>query len=233
MMPAAASTPAQTGWISRARATVSRTVAAVSKSSRSSRSRLTWRGRSATTAASARAPPRPSRTSVSTRARDTELSAASAAANTPASGISRTARTIRATGFIYRVGSGLFEPDGAEQAGVVAALGLAGGGRAGGRLPLREQAVLQAEHLTLLLGLAVVVAQQMQDAVDGEQVQLVGEAVARLARLRRGERRAEDDVAEQCRADLRGVRAPRLVDQLVHRERHDVGGPRLVHPALV
>ena len=53
---------------------------------RSSRSRLRWRGRSATIAASAFEPVAPSRTRASTRARDTVDRAASAAANTPASG---------------------------------------------------------------------------------------------------------------------------------------------------
>jgi hypothetical protein len=100
MIAPAVRIPAHTGVIMRASATVSSTVAAVSATSRSSSSRLTWRGRSATIAASARAPVRPSRTRVSTRARETELSAASAAANKPASGTSSAAMTINATGLM-------------------------------------------------------------------------------------------------------------------------------------
>ncbi|OLT04198.1 hypothetical protein BJF90_23955 [Pseudonocardia sp. CNS-004] len=99
--------------------------------------------------------------------------------------------------------------------------------------PVGEQLGLQAEHLPLLLGLGVVVAEQVQHAVHGEQVHLVGERVARLAGLRPGELRAEHDVAEQCRTGVGGVGPPRLLHQLVHRERQDIGGPRLVHPALV
>src|SRR6187455_2374599 len=199
--------PAHTGVIKRASATVSSTVAAVSATSRSRRSRLTCRGRSARTAASARAPARPSRTRDSTRARDTEFSAASAAADSPASGTSSAAMTIRAVGFTGSSDrrSGVVEPDGAEQSRVVATLGLPRGGLVPGGLPLREQRVLQAEHLAFLLGLAVVVPEQVQHAVHGEQRQLVPEAVACLAGLGGGERRTEHDVAEQRRTDLRCV----------------------------
>ena len=101
MIPHAASAPNGAGWMSCIRATVSSTVAPVSAASRSSSSRLTCRGRSATTFCRARDPGRPARTSASTRARDTELRAASAPANTPASGTSSIAATIRAEGGVH------------------------------------------------------------------------------------------------------------------------------------
>ena len=44
--------------------------------------------------------------------------------------------------------------------------------------PLAQEPGLEAEHLLVLLGLGVVVAEQVQDAVHGEQVELVGGAVA-------------------------------------------------------
>ena len=51
--------------------------------------------------------------------------------------------------------------------------------------PGRQQPVLQAEHRRVLVGLGVVVAEQVQDAVRAQQVDLVGRAVPRPARLRR------------------------------------------------
>src|SRR3954452_17524038 len=209
MIAAAVSAPAHTGVITWTRATVSRTVATASAVSRSRSSRLTCRGRSATTLFSARAPGRPARTSDSTRARETELSAASAAAKTPASGTSRTAMTI--SGVITAGGSGVLEADGAQYRGVAAPLGLPGRGLLAPGAPLPEQLVLQAEHLPLLVGLGVVVAQQVQHTVHGQQVQLVGQRVAGRAGLSPGELRAQHDVAEQRRALVRGVRAAGLV----------------------
>src|SRR6201991_1048501 len=203
MIAPAMSAAIHTGWMVSTNATVSRTVAAASAASRNSSSRLTWRGRSATTAASARDPGRPARTSASTRARETELSAASAAANKPASGTSRTAMTI--SGVLMRRPSAVFEPDGAEQCVVAATLGLASGGFRDGGAPVGEELVLQGEHLAFLVGLAVVVAEQVKHAVHGEQVQLVGERVAGLAGLRLRELRTEHDVAEQRGPHVRGV----------------------------
>src|SRR5690348_11066457 len=180
MIAAASSAPAQTGVITWSRAMVSSTVAAVSAASRSSRSRLTWRGRSATTLDSARAPGRPARTSDSTRARDTVFRAASAAANTPASGTSTTAMTI--SGVITGPGSAVLgrlgQPDRAQHRRVRAPLRGPGRGHLPAGAPLAQQPVLQAEHLALLVGLGVVVAEQVQHAVHGQQVQLVGQPVA-------------------------------------------------------
>ena len=77
----------------------------------------------------------------------------------------------------------------------------------------------------------MVVAEQVQDAVGGEQDQLVVHRMPGGAGLPDGDRRAEDDVAEQRRAGL-GVVGTRGV-QLVHGERQHVRGPGLAHPALM
>jgi hypothetical protein len=89
----------------------------------------------------------------------------------------------------------------------------------------------------VLVGLAVVVAEQVQHAVGGEQVQLVGGGVTGLLRLPLGHLRAQHDVAEHRGRGVvvlltaAGVRhAPRAAQvELVHGEGHDVGGARLVH----
>ena len=113
------------------------------------------------------------------------------------------------------------------------------GGAAGP--PRAQQPVLQAEHLGALVGLRVVVAEQVQDAVHGEQFQLVLGAVAGVAGLNRRDLRAQHHVPEQAGIGAGFLRArPAGVDpaevrrpQLVHREREDVGRARLAHPALV
>ena len=92
----------------------------------------------------------------------------------------------------------------------------------------REQLGLQAEHLALLLRLGVVVAEQVQDAVGAQQLQLVLGGVPGGAACRCGDLRAEHDVAEQPRLGLLVVAARRT--QLVHREGQHVGRARLVHP---
>jgi len=76
----------------------------------------------------------------------------------------------------------------------------------------------------------VVVAEQVQDAVGRQQVELLSGRVPGRSRLLRGHRGAQDDVAEQAglRVLIVGAGA-----QLVHRERQDVGRPLLVHPLLV
>jgi hypothetical protein len=71
----------------------------------------------------------------------------------------------------------------------------------------------------------------VQHAVRGEQRQLVAEAVAGLAGLR-GERGAEHDVPGSAGpTPVRPAAATRR--PAVHRERHHVRGPGLVHPPLV
>src|SRR5882762_1113959 len=94
MIAPATTAPSQSGVTSSIATMVASTVATVSQASRDSSNRLTYRGRSATTAASDRAPALPDRTSASTRALDTVPSGESAAANSPASGTSSTASTI-------------------------------------------------------------------------------------------------------------------------------------------
>src|SRR5262249_61248889 len=71
-------------------------------------------------------------------------------------------------------------------------------GSAAARLgPAAHQSRLQLEHGLLLVGVAVVVAQQVQDAVRAQQVQLGLDRVAGLARLAGGHLAAKDDVAEK------------------------------------
>ena len=93
-----------------------------------------------------------------------------------------------------------------------------------------EEVALEAEHLLLLLGLGVVEAEQVQEAVRREQQQLVHRGVPGGLRLRLGDLRAQHDVAEQPggRRLVLGAGA-----QLVHREAQHVGGAGLVHPLHV
>ena len=83
----------------------------------------------------------------------------------------------------------------------------------------------------VLLGLGVVVAEQVQDAVHREQVDLVVVAVPGGGGLLRGDLRAQRDVAEVARVGLSSSSRPGR--QLVHGERQDVGGALLAHPLLV
>ena len=75
----------------------------------------------------------------------------------------------------------------------------------------------------------MVVAQQMQDAVHGEQVQLVVQAVPGLAGLLLRHRGAEHDITQQRRTWTGVIRPPSGVE-LVHRKAHHVGRARFVHP---
>ena len=69
-----------------------------------------------------------------------------------------------------------------------------------------QQLALELEHLALLLGLRVVVAEQVQDAVRRQQQQLLLGRVAGLGGLLGRDGRAEHDVAEDA---LLGLRRPR------------------------
>ena len=107
--------------------------------------------------------------------------------------------------------------------------------------PGGEQPVLEPEHVRALLRLRVVVAEQVQDAVHGEQFQLVLGAVPRTAGLHRRNLRAEHHVTEQAgvgawllgagAADVGPAQVRR--PQLVHGEGQHIGRPRLTHPAFV
>src|SRR5689334_13014814 len=135
-------------------------VADSSQMVRSRSSRFSERGGSARTCWRRTAPPRPSRTSSSTRTRDTRESATSRQARTAATSTNRTAKI-----------SGRTLPANTS------------GARPAPLVPRRQQLALQAEHLGVLLGVAVVVAEQVQHTVRAEQLELVGRAVARLAGL--------------------------------------------------
>ena len=129
-------------------------------------------------------------------------------------------------------GCGLVQADRAEYPVVRAALGSAAGRLVPGGVEVGEDAPLQREHLAFLGGFGVVVTEQVQHAVHGEQVQLVEQAVPGLLGLVAGERRAQHDVTEQGGARVGGIRAARRV-QFVHREGHHVGGAFQVHPPFM
>jgi hypothetical protein len=67
---------------------------------------------------------------------------------------------------------------------------------------------LYGEHLALLVGIPVVVAQQVQHAVGAQQLKLVVSAVASIARLPRSNAGAEDHVTEQSGLGLLVVVTP-------------------------
>ena len=79
----------------------------------------------------------------------------------------------------------------------------------------------------------MVEAEQVQDAVGAQQLELVARRSAGGARLGGGDLRAEHDVPEQRRLGVVLATAGLARAQLVHRERHDVGRARLVHPLHV
>jgi hypothetical protein len=91
----------------------------------------------------------------------------------------------------------------------------------------------------VLLRLAVVVAEQMQDPVRAQEVDLVLDVVLCLRRLLRRHLRADHHVTEErlsrVRVGLRvvAVRARLRQAQLVHREGQHVGGTLFAHPAHV
>ena len=94
---------------------------------------------------------------------------------------------------------------------------------------LFENAVLQPEHLLLLLRLGVVVAEEVQDTVDREHREFVVEGASCLFGLTLRESGTDHDVAEDRRTGFRGVGAAAW-DEFVHREAHDVGRPGQIHP---
>src|SRR6478609_1533297 len=102
-------------------------------------------------------------------------------------------------------------------------------GQAAAGPPVVQDPLLEGEHLALLVGLLVVVAEHVQHPVDGEQLQLLvhrvlgGGGQALLLR----HLGAEHDVAEQA---LRQVLALLARTQLVHGEGHHVGRSWQVHP---
>ena len=87
-----------------------------------------------------------------------------------------------------------------------------------------EQLELPRPHRRRLVGLGVVVAEDVEHAVDDEQGQLVVERAGVRRRLVAGDGRADDDVAEQHR---HGPSAARVRSAGVERERQHVGRPVL------
>src|SRR5690606_22788499 len=164
MTPAAARIASHVVSIQPKKTSAARIVAMSSHASRRNSAVLRYRALSATIIRTRSAPRRPA--SASPSARDVEKGdrAASAAASTPATSTKAAARMSSCGS--PPIGDATFAFS--------------------SRLPLGEQSRLQREHLSMLLGLGVVVAEQVQDPVDREQVQLVFEGMSGLAGLARG-----------------------------------------------
>src|SRR5258708_8169376 len=132
-----------------------------------SSSTATYFGTSASTACSGAAVWLPDLASSFAPARETRSSAVSALAHNPANSASAAAARISQpiACLSWRAGSpgrtAVCGPGGS--AAVPAALGPPG----------RQQPVLQAEHGSMLLGLGMVIPEQVQDALCGEQVDFV------------------------------------------------------------
>src|SRR5690349_15549844 len=119
------------------------TIAEISHRSRSRIAVLRKGAGSASIETSRRAPVCPSACSSSARALENEVSAASAAEKRPASTTRAAARTM-----------------------------ITGSAPGSALSPRGKQLVLEPEHLGVLLRLGVVVAEQVQDPVHGEQLEL-------------------------------------------------------------
>src|SRR5215207_10536731 len=165
--------------------TVRTTAASVSQTIRSRSSSATCRARSARTSSSPAARLTPSRRISSTRAFETRCSAASIAPKIPARGIRQMAITRKVIEPAL-IGCGSSRPRLPDHRRT-------GDGFARRGLPALEELLLEAEHLLLLVGLHVVVTEEVEDAVGGQQDQLVVHRVAGGAGLPDGDRRAEDD----------------------------------------
>src|SRR4051794_8019875 len=131
----------------------------------------------------ARAPRTSSRRNSSLRAFDTRASAESTQAMSPPIG-TRQMATISAAMWAVLIGCSSASPAGGV-ADLPARSGQRGpdGAALGHPRPLLDEPRLQLEHLPLLLRLGVVVAEQVQDAVGAEQVQLGLGRVAGRGRL--------------------------------------------------
>src|SRR4051812_41889342 len=146
---------------------------------RSRSSRATCRARSARTSSRPAARLTPSRRSSSTRALDTLCRAASMAAKTPASGT----RQIAITSSV--IAPEVIGPY--SSSARLAGRRLAGHGLARGRSPAVEELLLETEHLLLLVGLHVVVPEQVQHAMGGQQHQFVVHGMAGCTGLTDGD----------------------------------------------
>src|SRR5690242_3180305 len=82
-----------------------------------------------------------------------------------------------------------------------------GGGTPAGREEGQQQLPLELEHLALLLGFRVVVAEQVQDPVRGQQQELLLGRVTGVGSLLGRHRRTEHDVAEHTLLGLLALTA--------------------------
>ena len=99
-----------------------------------------------------------------------------------------------------------------------------------------EDLVLEIAHGGLALGLVVIVAHQVESAMDGEQRHFLGHAPVPLRRLADGLVEINDHVAQnewrrsaEARRLVREVGATALHRPFVQRERQDVGWPAFTH----
>src|SRR2546423_14539163 len=219
MMPMAVKPAPQAESMRSTHRTATTTVAAVSQATRSSSTRFSTRAGSSTSSLSRAAFGTPASTSSAARTRETRDSAASAQAETPATRTSATTARIsqnsralirrafrrECPAFVYDCSSS-----------------------AGPGLPSSQQLLLPPEHLRLLVRLGVVVAEQVQDPVRGEQPQLVGGGVTGVLGLLHRHLRAQHDVPEQAGDRLVVLPGPGR-PQPVHWEGPAVGRTRPGH----
>src|SRR5699024_10788646 len=169
-------------------------------------------------------------TAFSSAVRETESCAASTAVSTAEIAPARAIRGIRTSSAKV---STTAPPDGRAGRAAVERAGRACCGRSARRPGGEEgeqELPLEVEHLGALVLLHVVIAQQVQDRVHGQQQHLLDGAVTGLGGLCRRDRRAQHHVAEQA---LRGRLLRGARDELVHREAHHVGGAGQVEPLHV
>src|SRR5262245_30633359 len=233
----------QTGPVQESTAAAASRVAAISAATLVSSSTATYLGTSASTAWSGADASRPDVASSFAPARDTRSRAVSALAHSPANSTSTTAAKISHP-MARLPGSGqVVAAPGAVRARHLAWRCHAASLRRRVCLfgaPRREQPVLQSEHRRVLLRVAVVVAEQVQDAVRAQQIDFLAYGVPGAPSLDRRHLRAEHHVAEQpgnsilVGTAVLGWRPTGLRRaQFVHREREHVRRALLAHPAHV
>src|SRR5215813_704844 len=198
-------------------------VAPISVTTLASSSTAMYFGTSASTAWSGAAAWLPDVASSFAPARETRISAVSALAHSPANSASAAAARIsqpiarlslrsRRSGLRWHVRPAVGSPG-------------------------SQQPVLQAEHGSMLSGVGMVIPEQVQDAMGGEQVDLIRDAMASPPGLPRSNLRANHHISKQnigpigievARLRMRSARLRR--PELIHRESEHVRWPFLALP---
>ena len=89
---------------------------------------------------------------------------------------------------------------------------------------------MQGKHFLFLFRRDVVVAQQVQTTVGGEEAEFVPQIVPGFCCLFVGEFGAEDDIAQHCRPESGRVGSTHVGGEFVHGEAHHIGGAFQSHP---